>query len=208
DVFENIAAQLLSRMQEDLVPDNVKIIVTEPSEAIVTLAYVSLFLGIILAMPVILYELERFVAPGLKAGERKLIVRISVPAALLFALGSAFAYYLVIPYAIDFLYSYVEPLAAEAFLTLGSFIGFALLFVLAFGLSFQLPLIMIGLDTLGVVDPSFWRENLSYAVIAMLVFGAVITPDGSGITMFMVAAPLILLYLLGYAVIRRRKGED
>ncbi|MFQ5870870.1 MAG: twin-arginine translocase subunit TatC [Candidatus Geothermarchaeales archaeon] len=208
DIFENIVTLFFLRLQQDLVPSYVRIIQTEPSEAIVTLVYVSLFLGIILAMPVILYELARFLAPGLKPGEKKLIVRITVPATLLFALGSVFAYYLVIPYAIDFLFSYGLALGAETFLTLESFIGFVLLFVLAFGLSFQLPLIMVGLDALGVVDRSFWKENFSYAVIAILVFGAIITPDGSGITMFMVAAPLVLLYLLGYVVIRRRKGED
>ena len=78
-----------------------------------------------------------------------------------------------------------------------------MLFVIAFGVCFELPVVMWLITKAGVVDPGFWIRNFRYAVVGMVIFGAVITPDGSGITMWLVAAPMIVLYLGGYLVIRR-----
>ena len=79
-----------------------------------------------------------------------------------------------------------------------------LLFLLAFGASFQLPVIMYALTVSGIVAPNFWKENARYALVIIIIFGAVITPDGSGITMWFVAAPMLALYGGAYFVIRRR----
>jgi sec-independent protein translocase protein TatC len=79
------------------------------------------------------------------------------------------------------------------------FISFVLLFMLAFGLAFELPVLMYGLTALGIISSEFWKKNWRFAAIAIFVFGAIITPDGSGITMFLVALPMLALYVLGYA---------
>lgn len=204
DPFNNLTMQVLELLKGSLLPEGVKIIVTEPAEAFYALFYISIFLGILFGMPVIAYHLARFIAPGLHHHEKKMIFKLLAPSIGLFVAGCVFAYYMTIPVMLNFLYRYGFAVEAETFLTIDSFMSFIVLFMLAFGLCFQLPIIMVGLSALEVVDARFWRENWRYAVMAMAVFGAVITPDGSGISMFLVAGPMILLYGLGYLIVRRK----
>ena len=79
------------------------------------------------------------------------------------------------------------------------------MFSLAFGLAFELPVVMYGLSYLGIVTADFWKKNWRIAAIAIFVFGAVITPDGSGVTMMLVAVPMLFLYVGGYVAINRRE---
>ncbi|WP_309491910.1 twin-arginine translocase subunit TatC [Candidatus Hecatella orcuttiae] len=198
DPFHNIAAQFLQKLQEDLVPEYVRVIVTTPGEAIFSLFYVSIFLGIALGMPMIVYQLGKFVAPGLYPHEKRLILRMAIPSAALFIGGAIFAYFYVIPFTLNFLFRYALSVNLTTFLTITSFVSFVLMFLLAFGLAFQMPIIMVGLTSVGVVESDFWKRNFNYAAVGMLIFGALITPDGSGITMFLVAGPMLVLYAAGY----------
>jgi len=75
--------------------------------------------------------------------------------------------------------------------------------MLAFGLSFELPVIMWLITSTGLVDYTFWRKNISYVVVLLTIYGAVITPDGSGITMWFVTIPMLILYVIGYFFIKR-----
>ncbi|MCP8317693.1 MAG: twin-arginine translocase subunit TatC [archaeon] len=204
DVYNNISAQFIERMKEDLLPDYVKLIVTSPGQAILAQFSTSLFLGIIFSMPIIVWQIGKFVNPALYPSERRMILKIIVPATILFFLGCVFSYILVTPFTFDFLYRYGIALGAQTFVTIDVLISFVLLFTLAFGLSFQLPIIMVMLTSLGVVDAKFWKKNFSYAVVAIIIFGAIITPDTSGITMWFVAIPMIILYVIGYLFVRRK----
>jgi len=85
------------------------------------------------------------------------------------------------------------------------FVTFVLQFLLAFGLSFQLPMIMYATTASGMTDAKFWRKNIRYAVVIIVIFGAIITPDGSGVTMWFIAGPMIALYLGGIAIIERKE---
>ncbi len=202
-IFESISARVLSKLQGDLLPEGVRLIQTTPAEAITALLYTSLFLGILFGMPVIVYEIGKFVAPGLYPHEKKAIARMIVPSTILFIAGCFFSYYLLIPFMIYFLYRYGFAMGIVTFLTIESFISFILTFLVAFGVAFQLPIIMVTLSSLGIVEPKFWRENLRIAVFILFVFGAAITPDGSGVTMTIVALPLILLYVVGWLASER-----
>jgi len=202
--FDDIAALLIRKIQADMLPENVKLIVTSPGQAIVAQLYVSLFLGIILAMPVILYQIAVFVGPGLYTHESHAVRRLLVPSAFLFALGAAFTYLFITPIAFQFLYEYGFVLRAETFITVDDLISFVLLFALAGGLSFQLPILMWIVTIAGIVDTGFWRRNFSYAVVAIVIFGAVVTPDGSGITMWLISGPMIALYVAAYLILRRK----
>jgi len=115
--------------------------------------------------------------------------------------------YLVIPFTLNFLYNYGESIGAETFLTVNDFITFVLQFILGFGIAFQLPIIMYVLSLSGLTDSKFWQKNFRYAIIIITIFGAVITPDGSGITMWFVALPMIALYALGIIAIRRNEHK-
>ena len=133
------------------------------------------------------------------------IIKILLPVFLLFIFGVVFSYLLVIPFTLNFLYSYGESIGAETFLTVNDFITFVLQFVLGFGIAFQLPIIMYLLSLSGLTDSKFWQKNFRYAIIIITIFGAVITPDGSGVTMWFVALPMIALYAIGIIAIRRKE---
>lgn len=197
-IFDSVSAKVLAKLQHDLLPEGVKLIQTTPAEAITALLYVSIFLGILFGMPVIVYEIGKFVAPGLYPHEKRAIARMIVPSTILFIVGCLFSYYLLIPFMIYFLYRYGFAMGVTTFLAIESFISFVITFLVAFGIAFQLPIIMIVLSSLGIVEPKFWRENLRIAVFILFVFGAAITPDGSGVTMTVVALPLIALYIAGW----------
>jgi sec-independent protein translocase protein TatC len=135
------------------------------------------------------------------------IIKIVLPVFLLFIFGVVFSYLLVIPFTLNFLYSYGESIGAETFLTVNDFITFVLQFILGFGIAFQLPIIMYLLSLSGLTDSKFWQKNFRYAIIIITIFGAVITPDGSGVTMWFVALPMIALYAVGIIAIRRKEAN-
>ncbi|TMA06932.1 MAG: twin-arginine translocase subunit TatC, partial [Methanobacteriota archaeon] len=147
----------------------------------------------------IVYELGRFIGPALKPSERRLVVRITVPVLLLFLSGVLLCFIVVLPFTFNLLFSVQNLLGANLLILYGdSFIDFVLLFTVAFGLAFQLPVLMYGLSALGIVSSEFWKKYWRFAAIAIFLFGAIITPDGSRITMFLVALPMLALYVVGY----------
>lgn len=202
--FDNIAAQVTLSMKHHLIPPEVKLIQTAPGQAFFAQFYVAVLLGIAVGMPLIVREFMAFLAPALEKKEVRIIKSVTLPAVGLFAAGCVFAYTVVIPYTLAFLYRYGESAGLTTFLNIVDFINFVLQFMLAFGISFQLPLIMYAVTASGMVDSKFWRRNIKWAVIVIVILGAAITPDGSGITMWFVAGPLIGLYLVGMFLSERR----
>ena len=200
----NIAAQITRHMSDTLVPKGVQLIQTAPGQAFFAQMYVAMLVGVTAGMPAIIREVVGFVRPALKENEISVSKSITLPALALFAAGCIFSYMFVIPYMLEFLYMYGEGAGLVTFLNVMEFVTFVLQFLLAFGLSFQLPLAMYAVSTSGVVDTGFWRKNIRYAIVAIVIFGAVITPDGTGVTMAFVAGPMIALYVAGMVLIERR----
>jgi sec-independent protein translocase protein TatC len=126
---------------------------------------------------------------------------------LLEFVGMAFSYIIVIPFTLTFLYNYGEAIGVETFLNINSFVSFVFQFLLGFGVAFELPVIMYAISLTGIVDSEFWKNNFRYAIIILIIFGAVITPDGSGITMWVIALPMISIYIIGMLAIRRREKK-
>ncbi len=201
--FENIAVQLTLLLKNTLLPPEVKFIQTAPGQAFFAQIHISLILSIICSIPIIAREVFAFIYPALSTRTTTAIYKITLPILLLFIMGIVFSYLLVIPFTLSFLYKYGESLGAETFVTVSDFMSFVLQFMLGFGIAFQLPVIMYGLSLTGLVDSTFWSKNLRYAIVIIAIFGALITPDGSGITMWFVSIPMIVLYLLGIMIIRR-----
>jgi len=135
------------------------------------------------------------------------LVKVILPMFLLFIFGVVFSYILVIPFTLNFLYKYGESIGAETFLTVNDFITFVLQFILGFGIAFQLPVLMYVLSLSGLTDSKFWQKNFRYAIIIITIFGAIITPDGSGVTMWFIALPMIALYAVGIVMIRRKEHD-
>jgi sec-independent protein translocase protein TatC len=208
DPFGNFALQVTKYMQNTLLPSEVKLIQTAPGQAFFANVYVSLLIGIIGSMPIIIKEIYGFISPAIGKHTKKIgIMNVFVPTVSLFIIGIAFSYVLVIPFTLNFLYDYGEAIGVETFLNINEFISFVLQFFLGFGIAFELPVVMYAISLTGVVDSKFWKKNFRYAAIILVIFGALITPDGSGITMWFIALPMISIYLLGMLAIRRREKK-
>src|SRR3989344_327844 len=188
DPINNIAAQITNYMKNNLVPEGVQLIQTQPGQALFAQIYVGALVAIVVGMPVIIKESVGFIKPALKEREIKVTRSIALPALALFITGCVFSYFLVIPYMLEFLYMYGDASGLITFLNIMDFITFVLQYLLAFGVSFQIPLIM-------------------YAILAIIVFGAIVTPDGSGITMWFIAVPMMALYLGGMIIIGHKKRK-
>lgn len=198
NINDNIASLFFNQMTSDLLPSEVELITISPLDAIMANLQISMFLGFAIGMPFFVYQLGNFIGPGLYPHERRLILKITVPATLLFIIGCLIAYYFVVPFAFDFLYGYTSAMGAHPFLSVSEFISFVLIFILFFGIVFELPVIMVGITLVGIVQPEFWKKHWRGSCIAIFIIAAVITPDGSGITQVLVAVPMIVLYFIGY----------
>ncbi|MFQ6013380.1 MAG: twin-arginine translocase subunit TatC [Thermoplasmata archaeon] len=198
DFFDSVSVQLVRFSLDYYLPSFVEPIQITPAEAIVVQFKVAMFLAILASMPMIVYQLAKFVAPGLYARERKVIARITIPATLLFLAGVLVAHFLLLPFVFDFLYRVGLNIGFETFARADPVFDIVLLFFLGMGLAFQTPVVMWGLTALGVLEPGVWKKYWRVAIVAFFFFGAVITPDGSGLTMMLVAAPMTVLYGVGY----------
>jgi len=207
DPQNNIAAQITNHMRENLVPSDVQLIQTAPGQAFFAQMYVSALVGMVIGMPVIIKEFVGFIKPALKENEINVSRNISLPALGLFIAGCVFSYNFVIPYILEFLYRYGDSAGLVTFLNVMEFVTFVLQFLLAFGFSFQLPLIMYAISMSEMVGKDFWRKNARYAIVIIIIFGAIITPDGTGVTMMFVAGPMIGLYFAGMLFIERKQRE-
>lgn len=207
DPVNNIAAQITNYMKNNLVPEGVQLIQTQPGQALFAQIYVAVLASIVVGMPVIIKESVGFIKPALKEREIKVTRSIALPALALFITGCVFSYFLVIPYMLEFLYMYGDASGLITFLNIMDFITFVLQYLLAFGISFQIPLIMYALSMSGIVGNTFWRKNIRYAILAIIVFGAIVTPDGSGVTMWFISVPMMALYLGGMIVIEHKNRK-
>jgi len=209
--FHSTAAGIIVYLSQQFLPSYVKIIVTNPSETIVAELSIALFLSVAVGMPVIAYEFWAYISPALYAKEKMLIFRLTAPAVALFAIGAAFGYIFIVPFSFDMLYMYAKEIGIVTYITINEFITFILMFCAAMGITFELPVIMWGVTKLGIVKPDNWKKYFSYFVAFSVVYGALITPDGSGITMWFVAIPMIILYGLGYVFSKKTviyKGKE
>jgi len=208
DVYDNISSNMVLLIQEITLPEYVEVILTTPGQALVAQLYVAILVGIIFSFPIILRESSAFLSPGLYPDEKKILRNLIIPSTILFVSGVAFALYIVVPYTMDFLYKYGIALQAQTFITINELISFVVFFLLAFGISFQLPVVMWVLSRIGLVKPQVWKENWRYTFIFLVIFGAIITPDGSGITMWFIVLPMMFLYIIGYLATKTIKDKN
>ena len=205
--LNNIAAQLTDYFRINLVPEDVQLIQTAPGQAFFAQVYIAALVGLVAGTPIIIREVVNFLKPALKENEVNVGRAITVPITGLFVSGCLFAYFVVIPFMLDFLYKYGASSGLITFLNIMDFVTFVLQFLLAFGLSFQLPVLMYAFSQSGMTDAKFWRKNIRYAIIIIIIFGAIITPDGSGVTMWFIAGPMIGLYLAGMILVERKEKQ-
>ena len=203
DIINNISNLVFERIKADLLPKELKLFPVRIMDPVVINVYISLFLGIVISTPKIYYELGVFIGPGLYPKERRALKAVTIPATILFVIGCLFSYFIITPIMIDFMYMYIQSMDTMPIVSIADFVSFVLMMTLAFGIIFELPIFMVGFTKLGLVEADFWKHHWRVAVVLMVVVGAVITPDGTGITQMLVALPMMLLYLIGYLGARR-----
>jgi sec-independent protein translocase protein TatC len=194
------ASQFFSAAVLYVKPSYVELVVLSPSEGFIAQIKTAFFLAVVVGSPVISHQFFQFMAPGLYEAERRAIMRLVVPSVLLFLWGVLLAFFVVVPFALAFLYQVAAGLGARPFLQVDEFLDFVILFLLGFGGAFQLPVVMYALTASGLVRAAMWRKYWRFAILGIFVFGAVITPDGSGVTMLLVSLPMTFLYVAGWAV--------
>jgi len=193
----SIASEIFIMMQRDLVPVGVKLIVTEPTSAFTVQAGIAVAAAFILSFPILLWKAMSYVMEALYKRERKALIRVVVPSVALFTGGVIFGYKTILPLTFKVLYGYAGVVGAETFFTMQDFASFILLFSIGCGCMFLLPVVMAMLNSLGMTNRDMWRNNWRYAFVIFLIFSAIITPDGSGITMMLLSVPLTGLYFVG-----------
>jgi len=194
-LYTRLAAPLVSRL-----PHGAHLIATEVASPFVTPLKLAFYAALFISMPVILYQLWAFVSPGLYRHEKRLARPLLVAALILFYLGCAFAYFLVLPAAFRFLTA-VTPQGVEMMTDISHYLDFVMLMFFAFGLCFEVPVAVVILAAVGVVDLAKLRGARRYAVVGAFAVAALITPPDIT-SMIMLAIPMCLLYELGLLAVR------
>jgi sec-independent protein translocase protein TatC len=194
----------------DIQGPEAQVIATEPLQAFTLRLQMSVYLGIALAMPVILWQLWRFITPALYPHEKKYAIPFTVSAMVLFLAGAWVAYLILVP-TLQFLIS-VGGDSVEPLYTATSYITLIVWMMLAFGVGFEFPVVVVALQLIGVLKPrqllGWWR----IAMVVVAVVAAVITPSADPISMLALAVPMALLYFVSIGVgalvlaMRRRKA--
>ena len=178
-----------------------KLYYMKPGEAFFTYIKIDIAAGFLIALPVIFYHAWRFFLPALTAAER-MVLGIIVPASvLLFFIGLAFSFFLVLPVALKFFIGFGDE-NLQAMFSFGNYFDFVVMFLLPFGFIFELPLIIIVLGKIGILTSEWLKKYQRIVIFLSFVIGAIITPTPDVFTQSMIALPMILLYEIGYLVLR------
>lgn len=200
DPYDNLAAQVFRRMVADLVPAGVQLVVLRPTDGFVAVFHVALGLAVMVTLPYLLLQMASFVAPALRARERRLLALYLAPAAALFAIGALFAYVAILPQAFTALYTFSANLGAANLLDVHEFVAFAVMMMLLSGAAFLTPLAMFGLARLGIASPRTYLRYWRHTVVGVVVVAGLVTPDPTPVSQILVAGPLVALYFLGILV--------
>jgi sec-independent protein translocase protein TatC len=206
DIFE-----FIMRPMQSMLPVGQTLIYTDPSEAFMLQVKIALIAGLIIASPLVFTQVWLFIAPGLYAHEKKLAIPFVAMSTVLFVAGAAFSHYVVFPLVWRFFASFTNdfltytPRVEPAF-------SIYLRLVLALGITFQLPTVVLFLARMGMITPRFMIRNIKYAALLIIIGAAVLSPDGGGVGMVVMGGPVMLLYIasIGLAWIfgRKRTTED
>jgi sec-independent protein translocase protein TatC len=178
-----------------------KLVVLSPLEVFFAYLKIALVAGLFLACPIWLYQAWAFVAPGLYAKEKRVVLPVILSASGLFIAGGLFAYYVMFPVMFDFLVNQMLPQTLAASFTVDNYIGLLLRLTVAFGVVFELPLAIAMLASIGIVTPESLSRMRKYAIIIAFVLGAFLTP-ADPVSQFLMAGPLIVFYEIGIILAR------
>jgi sec-independent protein translocase protein TatC len=195
EIYAFLAAPLLKAL-----PHGSTMIATDVTGTFLVPLKVTLMAAFLIALPYVLYQMWAFVAPGLYKHEQRLAAPVIVSSVFFFALGMAFAYYAVFPIAFGFFANYT-PAGVQMMTDIDKYLSFALTMFIAFGITFEVPVVVIVLVRLGVVKLATLRSIRGYVIVGAFIVGAIFTPPDI-LSQVMLAVPLWLLFELGLLVAR------
>jgi len=193
-------------------PKEEKLIFLAPTEGFITYIKISIFVGIILSLPVIFYQLWKFIAPGLYKKERRYIPLIVFFSTLFFLIGALFCYFIIIPFGLNFLLGFSAD-QLEPNIQIKEYLKFVTLLIMVFGIIFELPLLSYFLTKMELLTPEFMRSKRRYGIVIIFIIAAILTPPDV-VTQLFLAGPLIILYEISIwvskiVVLRKsRKADD
>ncbi len=207
--WSNQIYSLLARPLLRTLPKGGQLIATEVTAPFFVPMKVTLMAAFLLALPYVLYQLWAFIAPGLYIHEKRMALPLVVASVLLFFCGMSFAYFIVFPVVFGFISS-VTPTGVAMMTDIGKYLDFVMTLFLAFGVTFEVPVVVVVLVRIGVVSVAKLREIRPYVIVASFVVGAIFTPPDV-LSQTMLAVPLWLLYEIGVlvaSVMMRRVADN
>jgi sec-independent protein translocase protein TatC len=204
-VFGYLARPMLAALHNAHLEE--KLIYTSPTGAISLIITLGLYLGIVIALPVVLYEIWLFIAPGLYRHERRAVSLFVFSSMFLFLGGVAFGYFISLPYVLKFLIGFQGPF--KPLISINEYFDMILIVLLGLGIIFELPVLIFCLSLFGIVTPKFLWKNFRYAILIITILAAIVTPTPDATTMVIFMGVMTLLYVLGigvsYLVVRRKR---
>ena len=185
------AEQIIEVLKQPM--GDARLVFLKPTDSISNFMKVSLISGATLAMPVIVYQFFRFLAPGLTKQEKRYLLLIAPGATISFLVGAAFAYFIMLRATVRFLYDFLQEVA-EPFWSLDTYLSLVTRMIFWVGMSFEMPLIIFFLAKLGVISADTLARNRKYAIVIIAIVAAVVTPTPDPVTMGLVMLPLVVLY--------------
>lgn len=187
---------------QELLPPGSHFIATTPFESYATYLKISLLFGIFLSSPLIFYFFWSFVRPGLKTGEAKGIISVSLICSILFVGGALFGYFVVFPPGFQFAVKILTGTDILFFPKMSDYLSFALRLLFAFGLIFELPLFLLILGRFGIVHSAGLKKGRKYMVILIFLTAGILTPGPDVISQILMAAPLLILFEVGILLVK------
>jgi sec-independent protein translocase protein TatC len=195
-----LSREVIALLRDRLPEEYRNLIFLGPADALTSQLKVAGFLGIAFAMPIILFEIWRFVSPGLTQREKRFVWPVVVAGLFLFVTGVLIGY-VVIPYTLNFLLAFSEGIATPN-LTIDAYIGFVTTMMLAFGLILEFPIVLIGLSRVGILNYRRLASRRRWAILAIVLFAIVLTPGGDPISPLILSSVMFILFEGSLQIIR------
>jgi sec-independent protein translocase protein TatC len=210
--YKDLLFQVITRPLYQVLPENSHMIYTSLPEAFFNYIKISFYASLLLTSPFTIYQIWKFISPGLYKSEKKYVAPFVISSSLLFIGGVLFGYFLALPPAFGFFVEFSSDLL-KPMISLREYLSFAMKLLLAFGLSFELPVLIFFMAKIGVVNSKMLAKNRRYAILIIFIAAAILTPSPDAFTQIIMAVPLMGLYEIGifvakFAEKKRLKVDD
>jgi sec-independent protein translocase protein TatC len=199
--YKDLVFDITTKPLTKVLPKNGYLIYTGLTEAFFVYMKLAFFASLIITSPFILYQIWKFISPGLLPKEKKYVVPFVLSSTLLFMGGVLFGYFIVLPPAFEFFVSFNNQYL-QAMISFGDYLSLFVTFLLGFGLSFELPIFIFFLAKLGIVNAKMLSKQRRYAILIIFIVAAILTPSPDALSQILMAIPLMFLYEVSIFVAR------